>query len=537
MKNKPLFVIPAAVFLISFVAFVLLRSNDFFVVDGSFRCLEVFRYPSLFFRSNNHLLYTPNAYAWTRLATLAGFKLAGPIQFLRCVEVMNSLAGAAALTIYCSLVFGATGSWRIAIAATAGLGLTRAFFAQATNSDEPMPGILWSFAGISLAVHAARKQSVCAALASGLLFGLAMATYRSMILLAPAAALLLLIDTSNDPLRITLAKNGIARTAIFSAAAFVSISALHAWAYWTMGERTLAGLISRFGVTDGSQFYFGLRWSRTLNLPIGIARNFFAVEPDFIGIRPLLDGPMSAVAVMAILILAILGFLVFCAWEIWKAWPTLPNRERTAALAAGVGLAFTFIPVLLWDAQYDKLWVLPLACIFILAAIAFNHAHWGGAFRKSVASIFAIVALWGAGITLHWTYVNHTTTPIEFAEAQQAVSLFGKNDFVIGDWRPVAMLYGYLYADPDHFLSFPSEAVVGGHSAIAHVQSAVKETQARGGRIFFFDTLDMPKQDWNVFFRRTPDMTYAAFDDYRAQASVRTRFLDRHGYDNLWELK
>jgi hypothetical protein len=537
MKKVTAFATPAAVFLVSFAFFLLLRSNDFFAVDGSFRCLEVFRDPSLFFQSNNHLLYTPDVYGWIRLAALAGLKPAGPVEFLHLVEVMNCLAGAIALSLFCSLVLGVTDSWLIAVGTTAGLALTRAFLGQATNSNEPMPGILWSFAGMALAARSVQKRSLWAALASGLAFGLAMAAYRSMVLLAPAAALLLLVGDAEAPPRFTHASGRLWRTLAFTVATVLSIAALHGWAYWSMGERRAGGFISRFAATDGSQFYFGLRWSRFLNLPIGMARNFFAVEPEFTGIRHFLAGPLSAIVVMITFILAIFAFFIFCGLEIKSTWPVIQNCERLAVMCSCVGFAFTFLPVVLWDPQYDKLWVLPLACLLFPAATALNRARWDGPYRKSIAWILAVVAVWGVSITLRWTYKNHVRDPIEFQEAKQASSIFGKDDFVVGDWRPVATLYGYLYAEPDHFLSFPSEAVKNGSPAIVHVRSAVSETKAKGGNVFFFDTLDMPREVWNFYFGRIPGAPYSVFDEYRARATLRTRFLDKHGYDNLWELK
>lgn len=537
MSRKTFLVTPLIVFVLSFALFMLLRSNDFFSVDGSFRCLEVFRYRSLFFRSNNHLLYTPDVYGWTQLAAKLGYKPAGPVELLHLVEAMNCLAGAAALAIFSALILGVTDSSWIAVAATAGLGLTRAFFAQATNSNEPMPGILWSFAGIGLAALSLQKKSLWAAVMSGLSFGLAMASYRSMVLLAPAALLLLLIGNADGPPRLTLAPDRIFRTCGFCIATAASTAALHIWAYWTMGERNLRGLFSRFVATEGSEFYFGLRWSHVLNLPVGIARNFFAIEPEYTGIRALLSGPKSAIVVMVLFILAILGFLTFCLWMMIRLWTILRNRERLAVLICCTGFAFTALPVLLWDPQYDKLWVLPLACLIFLATIALKNGNWQRLRLQSIAWTLALVAVSGAGITIQWTFMNHLHDPIEFSEAKQAASIFGTNDFVIGDWRPVAMLYGYLYAPPDHFLSFPSEAVADGSSAVAHANSAVAETRARGGRVFFFDTLDMPRQDWNAFFGRIPGVPYSAFDEFRAQAMLRARFRDKHGYDNLWELK
>lgn len=537
MRKATSYLVPAAVFFISFITFLLLRSNDFFAVDGSFRCLEVFRCPALFFRSNNHLFYTADVYGWTRLAALAGYQPSGPVDFLHLVEVMNCLAGAAALGVFCALVFAVTDSWAIAVGTTVALGLTKAFLAQATNSNEPMPGIMWSFAGIALAARSVQKKSFGAAILSGLVFGLSMVTYRSMVLLAPAAALLLLVGGAEVPPRFTPSLERLWRTVAFSIATVLSMATLHGWAYWNTGERGVAGFIFRFGATEGSQFYFGLRWNRFLNLPIGLARNFVALEPEYVGIHKLLADPKLEIASMDVYILAIAAFLILCAMEIRRRWPTLQNCQRLAVICGCVGFAFTFLPVLVWDPQYDKLWVLPLACLLFLAAIALNGVDWNDPHRKSIGWILPVVAVWGVLFTLRWSYANHVRDPIEFQQAEQAASIFGKNDLVVGDWRPVAMIYGYVYADPGHFLSFPSEAVENGSLAVSHVQSAIAETKAKGGSVFFFDTLGMPRQDWNAYFTRIPGVPYSVFDEYRAQATLRARFLDKHGYENLWELK
>src|SRR6266849_9292776 len=91
--------IAAIVFLVSALIFVLLRSKDIFAVDGAFRCLEVYRRPSIFFHDNNHMLYPVNVFIWTRLAGALGFAARTREDFHSLVELMNCLAAAASLTI------------------------------------------------------------------------------------------------------------------------------------------------------------------------------------------------------------------------------------------------------------------------------------------------------------------------------------------------------------------------------------------------------------------------------------------------------
>lgn len=529
--------VPAAIFLICLLVYILLRSNDFFAVDGSFRCLEVYRYPELLFQNNNHLFYTPNAWWWSRLAAAAGYKPGGPVKYLHLVELMNCLAGAAALAIFCRLVLGITESWRIAAGTAAALGLSRAFSAQAVNSNEPMPGVLWSFVGIALAARAAQKQSVWPAIGSGVFFGLAMVTYRSMVLLAPAAAVLLLIGGGDESQRVSLSRERIGRMVALMLSGIASAACLHAWAYWQMGERTAASMVSRFGVTEGAQFYFGLRFGRVLNLPIGMARNIFAVEPEYTGARAFLSGPKGPVLFMFLLIATIFAFLVFCGVQIARNWAKLAHVRRTGVIASCVGFAFTFIPVLMWDPQYDKLWVQPLTCLLFLISIAWSVAKKPAGAWRVATWVFAAVTISGACISLHWTYKNHMNVPIEFEEAQQAAQVIGKNDFVVGEWRGVALLYGYLWAYPQHFLSFPSEAIVERERALDQLRETIKDTNAKSGKVYFFGILDIPKKDWDPFFAQGCGIPYSALDDYRVHAKVRARYRDKHGVSFLWELE
>jgi len=535
-KNASAWAIPTAVFVVFSAFYVLLRSNDFFAVDGSFRCLEVYRDPTLFFRSNNHLFYTPNALWWTRLAAAVGYTPRGPVEFLRLVEVMNCLAGAAALAIFCSLLLAATDSAALAVAGAAGLGLTRSFLAQATNSNEPMLGILWSFAGVGLAAIAARRNSIWAAAGSGILFGLAMVTYRSMVLLAPAGAVLLWIGFEEGKPRFAIEMERVGRVAAAVIAGTASAAALHGWAYCVMGERSAAGMMNRFLATEGSDIYFGLRWNRVVSLPLGLARNLFAVEPEYTTFRAFLGRPPVLIALTFFLLAASLAFALFCAALIARNWKSLNAPIRASAIVAGVGLVFTFPPLAVWDPQYDKLWALPLACMIFLMAIAVKIGLQGRKRARLALWCFAGVAVGGACITLHWAYEKHVHRPYEFEEASEAAAMLGKNDFIVGDWRPVAMLYGYLWAEPGQFLSFPSEATEHRTGVLQEIEEGVQKAQASGGRVYFFGTLDISQREWNDFFGPECGIPYSALDKYRERATARARFMDRHGCDTLWEL-
>jgi len=536
-RDVPAWAAPAAIFAFFGAFYLLFRSNDFFAVDGSFRCLEVYRYPTLFFRSNNHLFYTPNVLWWVRGFTALGYTPRNPVDFLRLVEVMNCLAGAAALAVFASLLLAATDSVGIALVGTAGLGLTRSFLAQATNSNEPMLGILWSFGGMALAVASARRKSFWLAAGSGFLFGLAMATYRSMVLLAPAAGVPLLLANEEGAVRFVFAKARFGRAVLAAITGAVCAVALHGWAYWVMGERSIVRMAASFFATEGSDIYLGLRWSRAASLPIGLARNLFAVEPEYTTFPSFLARPLIDIAWLFFLVGVSVAFLIFCAVMIAKHWSALRPGTQAGAVAALVGLAFTFPPLLVWDPQYDKLWAQPLACMIFLAAIAVSIVGQPGRRARIALWCFAVAAVGGMSVALHWAYQKHVHEPYEFDEAREAAALFGKNDFVVGDWRPTAMLYGYLWAEPGQFLSFPSEATEHREGVLQQITEGIDKARAKGGHAYFFGTLDVPKSEWNDFFGSECGIPYSALNEYRKQATPLTRYRDRHGYDVLWELK
>jgi len=347
---------------------------------------------------------------------------------------------------------------------------------------------------------------------------------------------LLLVGDPDAAPKFTLAKGRVERVAALVFSGVVSAASLHAWAYWESGERTVAGMVRQFGETDGSQFYFGLRLGRVLNLPIGMARNFFAVQPEYTGARAFFSGPKGPILFMFLLIVATLALLAFCAVQIARNWVELGNVRRAGVIAGCVGLAFTFVPVLLWDPQYDKLWVQPLACLFFLVAIALSVASKPVGAMRVGAWACAMLAVAGLGINLHWTYRKHVNKIIEFEEAREAAQLIGKNDFVVGDWRSVGLLYGYLWAEPGQFISFPTEAIAAREQVVDRLRAEAKETARKSGKIYFFGILDVPKAEWDSFFGERCGIPYSDLEEYRAHAKVRARYWDKHGESLLWQV-
>jgi hypothetical protein len=138
---------------------VLLRSNNIFGVDGAFRCLEVFRRNALFFHENNHMLYPANVLIWSRLMSALSLESNSAEEFYASTQLMNCFAAACCLAIIFYLVHLVTSSVTLGLSVVSVLGLSNAFLHHATNSAEPLVGILWSLFAVCFAVLSLKQKS------------------------------------------------------------------------------------------------------------------------------------------------------------------------------------------------------------------------------------------------------------------------------------------------------------------------------------------------------------------------------------------
>lgn len=506
--------IAVVVFLVAGLLFILLRSKDIFAVDGAFRCLEVFQRGGIFFHDNNHMLYPVNVLVWTRLLAAAGLTADTRQGFYSLVELMNCLAAAASLTIVFYLTKVATRSVRAALAVTAGLALTKAFLLHATNSAEPMVAVFWSFLAVGLAAQSFRTESKWPILASGFLFALAMTTYRSTIFLAPAAMVLIAGSRPQGSSRARLAALG-----QFALGGLVGCFAIYGWVFSRLGIRTPTEMLKRFFVQEDTRVYLGVGVGKLLNLPIGLVRNVFPLQSYYIGIRHLLAGPRGSTISFFLLIATVCVLVVVYAALIIQRWGALPAAVRTAFLAAGIGLVFTIIPLALWDANYDKLWLQPLACLAVLLGISISVIT--PAQRNSFLLSKAIPALLLAGVlwNIPWAVRSHSTQTSDLSETERLSHILGENDLLVGEWDRFTTLYGYGWSDTRVF-AFPSEAVVHGAGAVQLLQEKVIKTRKAGGKIYFLSLLDIPRDVWDSFLGSRCGVPYSGLDFYRAHSSA-----------------
>jgi hypothetical protein len=520
-----------------FIGFVLLysgfRSGNIFAVDGAHRCLRVWHEQRIFFHGTNHMLYPVDVLVWTRLLSTLGFKVNAPLEFYADVELMNSLAGAACVAILFALLSVAGVSGRIALGASIGYGLSRAFLAHATNAAEPLMGVFWSFLGLGFAVLPFKVKSNWPVVVSGFLFSLAMATYQSSVLLAPAAIVLVWRARTQGESRRAITLPQCLAVLTFALSGLAGCALIYGSAYRRGGLTSLSGMLRRFFSIQGAGVIVGARGAggKTLNIGVGLVRNLFPVLSNYTGIRTLFAGPKVALAGFLLLLFLVSSLAVFCLGQVWKRWTTLPASLRTAFVAASIGLASTLLALLAYDPSYDKMWLQPLACLAFLAAVALHVICQGAPSKASLSALVASLLLIGIGVpNLVMAARSRRIETAGMPEAQLLSETVEKDDFVVGGWDNVSMFYADIWADDGQFMDFSSEAAWYGRAATMHLHDAVVKTAEKGGRVYFLDLLDESKQAWDGYLGSRCGVPFSDFDYYRAHAHV-LRKIPVGGYE------
>jgi hypothetical protein len=514
-----------------------LRSHDCFVVDGAPRCLTVFQNPTLLFHPNNHLLYLVNVLVWTRMASALGFNLSDPLQFIVTVATMNCLAAAVCLTVLFWILRKVTESWKLATIVCVGYGLTTAFLAQAVNPNEPMVGAFWSFLAIALAILSLRNRRLWPIVVCGLLFALAMATYRTMVFLAPAASVVIVSPAGSDESWKPWRSGQPLRLAVLGISFVLGCVLIFGWAYSHMGVAR-ADMLAKFLHQDDARVYLDVSAYQWLKLPLGLIRNCFPVLPLYNGMRGFLHGARSVLISVTALVVVLWLCLFYCVYTLLKQRRSLNQVEQTAALAAAAGLMFTMIPLLSWNPHYGKFWIQPLACMAVLVAIAFRRFE--GVSRRVLlmSRVASVLFLGGVLFNLGWAFRAHRHQPFEFEEAHKVKQLVGDRDLVILDRGSdsVSVMYAYLWADEKQLFPIMDKATLHGVGIIGEIDTAIRRTWEAGGKVYFLGVVDLPKPTWDAFLDQRCGVPYASFDRYRSAVRLKAHFTSRGGPTSLWEL-
>ena len=504
--------------------FVALRSRVYTDVDGAVRCLEVFYRQQIFFHANNHLLYPVDVFAWHRFLSLFGVKATTPFEYLALTQVMNAVAAAGCVAVLYRLALLAMGSPGAGVAAAATWAFSRAFLRHATNSAEPMAGMLWScVALLLLALPLRGRRGLWAALAAGGLLALAMATYQSTILVAPLAAVLCWSRGDDDATAKPALRRGMARLLAAAAGGLGGILVVYGLAYQAMGVLGMRAKIARFFVVTGSDVYGGFSLRNFALLPLGLADNLIRVLPgDYAGLRSLLrsHNGLSALGAAAVC-LVLLSLALAGAVRLRRVWPELSARSRFAFACGITGLAATILGPAVWEPLYDKLWLQPLGCWSFLTVLGVSRlpgAAWRPAWVRGGA--FAVLAL--ATLNLGWAIPAHFRDTPYLAEARQVSRIAAERDLVVLEWDQISVLYGTLWgwSPRRHRLDFPTTSLALGDGVRAELDRQVDATWKRGGRVYFVGVLDESPAAWNVVLGGRAGVPYESLAPYRAGARI-----------------
>lgn len=498
----------------TFVLFALLGSQQYASVDGALRCLDVFRHPALAFSGNNHLLYPANVLIWHRLVGLFGVHAHDPLAYVRLTQLMNAAAAAGAVALLYGMAHAATASHAVAATAAAGLALSRAFLLHATSSAEPMVGLFWALAALTAASSAGPRPRLAPAVVAGVTLALSFASYASMVLVAPAVLL-----------RLRAGAGARRRAVVLLAAAAVATAALFGAAYAGSGTAAPGGLLRRFFELPGSSVWGGVSLSNVANAPLGLVQGLLPVlPPSYAGLTSLGD---SGALRLAWLVGALAGVAALGVTVARVAWRAREARDRsrgaaTLTTAAAAGLLASLVAPLAWAPLYDKLWILPIALLWLVggAAVADARARGPAWLARGALLLLAVEAV----VNLTWALPAHLKPSPYLAPSEVVAGAVKPGDLAVLDWDPVSLTYAGLWGAGPTIWSLPSEGVERGPASLAALDSAVGATRRRGADVYFLGILDETPSNWDAFLGRRLHLPFAALDGYRHAAMVVASF-------------
>jgi hypothetical protein len=523
MRRLPAWAGFAGFFLGFFALYAALRSPDLMAVDGAVRSCEVYHRPGFFFHGNNHLLYPVNVRAWDRLVGLAWGPCPGAWELARRAQLMNALAAAASVGILFQLVRGAGGSTGIASGVALAYGFSRALLLHATNAAEPPVGLLLSFLAVGVAALARGTGAWRGGLAAlaGALLAAAVASYQSMALVGPAALILCAAPATAPAAGSPARRIHWIRALLFVAGGAAGLIVIFGWAYTQKGITGFGAQLRQLLTVDGApQVYGGLSPSKVLSTPVGLVGNIFPAYPaGFPGVRRFwhehgfgawLMG-LAALLAASSAVAATLGGLL------WRSRGQLRAPLRVPLVVALVALAFTLVGPVYWNPGYDKMWLQPVAAGLALIGLGLAALPPSRPLRQLKAACAALVVVVVASNAC-WAVQQACTAPPYLQEARRIDAILRPDDSLVYGWDGVSMYYTSLYGCDRSAYCLPTAAHPRGAGVVDDLRAMIRETEARGGRVYFLGVLDLSEAAWQPFLGDRLGVPYHCLDEYRAHS-------------------
>ncbi|HVN89064.1 MAG TPA: hypothetical protein VMT61_04555 [Candidatus Binataceae bacterium] len=512
--------------------FILLRTQQYLAVDGAIRCLSVYWLGHPTAGGNNHLLYFVNVFLWTKALSVVGITATNAFDFVRFVHWMNALAAAGSISLLWLLCYGIAERVDIALAATCAYAFSNAFLLHATSTAEPMMGLFWSLASISAMVSGLAASSRLRLFVAGTLLLLAMATYESMVLIGPAE--LVLIYGWDER------RNSDNRTLIlwFLAGCIVGVLAAYVPIYIWSGTTSSLAMARRFLAMDGGeQVYGGVSISKLVNLPVGFANSVVPSVPvDYQGIRSLVISHSHDrwILLTSTAVFVMSGWLIWTSFRLGEVWAGLERRRRLILECCVVALLFDTLALIFWDPLYDKLWLQPLAVVFLASSVILSA--W---YRPPYRLIIAPEALLIAFVTIigffHGLGASQSSTPC-LDSAHHLAGTLSSSDLLVAGWDPVSLLYSWFWGNGAKKFDVPASASGSGPRTLSLLADEISKTRGSGGSVYFLGVLDLPETGWKPFLEDRCHLPYHSLDGLRRCAKpVAELTCDEHD-EVLWQL-
>ncbi len=467
------------------------------------------------------MLYPFWVWLWARGWTVIGMPATDWLAYIRQSQALNAIAAATAIGLLFSVLESVAGTG-IALLGALQFGLSTAVMLHATNSAEPVMGLLFSMAALRVLFSALRSGSQAGLLLVGLFLALALASYQAMALIAPAVGFACVCwpGAAGD----TRTRLALSRLALVGIGGLVSVAAIYGLAYSALGV-PIGKMLARFLQLDGdAAVYGGVGISKLINAPFGLIRNLYGGVPlDYGGIRSLAGHPDRAFwipyAVVSFILLAIFAWLVGAGiasgvrrWEAPKSWVWSGILISVSAVA---------FPLVFWGSTYDKLWLLPLALFTLAGAFAFRFGGFSPSRRRGFVIGLGVLVMAEAAMNLPHAIRDHIRETAHLSEARDLAALATAQDSMVMDFDDVGILWLSIWGDSADHLVLPA---VKRRDAIEWLARADQNDARRHGKLLLVGVLDQDEKSWDAFVGRATGIGFAEFDCYRREAKIVRRY-------------
>jgi hypothetical protein len=201
---------------------------------------------------------------------------------------------------------------------------------------------------------------------------------------------------------------------------------------------------------------------------------------------------------------------------------------RWALLAGGFALcaAPIFFPLVYWGSLYDKLWLLPLALLIVIAVAAIEASRANGRLPQALRILLIMLAACEMAINVPPT-IQASRTPTPYLDrAREVASLLRPGDAVVGGFDPVSILYISFFGNNQNWLVLPASNA---STAEAWLRASREGSRRDGKKLYFLGVLDAPRAEWDLFLGSHLRIPYDTLELYRQNSQV-VRTFECAGY-------